>query len=80
MNAGVIIAMGLMVIFASAFVLNIVDFFTYAALTMWQERRYRIMSDPNRKSRRELYYDKETHKEKETVKTGVKDQSEVYYK
>lgn len=80
MNLGVIIAMGLMVIFASAFVLNIVYFLTYATLTILQERRYRIMSDPNRKSRRELYYEKNVRKEKETAKTGVKDHSEIHYK
>lgn len=80
MSLGVIIAMGLMVIFASAFVLNIVDFLTYATLTILQERRYRLMSDPTKKSRRELYYEKNTRKEKEAVKTGTKDHSEIYYK
>jgi hypothetical protein len=80
MSLGVIIAMGLMVIFASAFVLNIVDFLTYATLTILQERRYKIMSDPDRKTRRELYYVNISEEEKETVKTNVKDHSKILNK
>ena len=80
MSLGVIIAMGLMVIFASAFVLNIVDFLTYATLTILQERRYKIMSDPDRKTRREFYYVNISEEEKETVKTNVKDHSKILNK
>jgi len=80
MNAGVVIGLVLMVIFASAFVLNIVDFLTYATLTTLQERRYKIMSDPDRKTRRELYYVNISEEEKETVKTNVKDHSKILNK
>ena len=80
MNIDVIIAMGLMAIFAIAFISNVVDLLIYAIVVSRQERRYKIRSDPDRKTRRELYYVNISEEEKETVKTNVKDHSKILNK
>jgi NhaP-type Na+/H+ and K+/H+ antiporter len=77
MNIDVIIAMGLMAIFAIAFISNVVDLLIYAIVVSRQEKRYKIMSDPDRKTRRELYYENMSEEEKETIKIDVKDHSKI---